>query len=70
MDDSKYGSEDSRGYWTPDRRISYGPVFAWPPQPRALANLPEEDPTRPTSNEDRCGWFMIDFVFLLLLQSL
>ena len=36
MDDSRYGSEDSRGYWTPDRRISYGPAFAWPPQPRAL----------------------------------
>jgi sterol desaturase/sphingolipid hydroxylase (fatty acid hydroxylase superfamily) len=36
MDDSKFGSEDSRGYWAPDKRISYGPTFVWPPQPRAF----------------------------------
>ncbi|MEM8748861.1 MAG: sterol desaturase family protein [Pseudomonadota bacterium] len=36
MDDSKLGAEDARGYWTPDKRISYGPAFAWPPQPKAL----------------------------------
>ena len=36
MDDSKYGSEDARGYWTPKRRVSYGPAFAWPPQPVAF----------------------------------
>ena len=33
MDDLDFGSEDKRGYWLPHRRISYGPAFAWPPQP-------------------------------------
>ncbi|MDJ0640682.1 MAG: sterol desaturase family protein [Paracoccaceae bacterium] len=33
MDDLEFGSEDKRGYWSPHRRISYGPAFAWPPQP-------------------------------------
>lgn len=36
MDDSKLGTEDARGYWTPKKRISYGPTFVWPPQPRAF----------------------------------
>ena len=36
MDDSKFGTEDSRGYWTPNQRISYGPTFVWPPQPKAF----------------------------------
>ena len=36
MDDAKYGTEDSRGYWQPKGRISYGPVFEWPPKPKVL----------------------------------
>ena len=36
MDDSKFGSEDSRGFWKPNDPVSYGPLFAWPAQPRAL----------------------------------
>ena len=36
MDDSDFGREDKRGYWAPDKRISYGPTFVWPPQPRAF----------------------------------
>ncbi len=36
MDDSAFGSEDARGAWSPKQPITYGPAFAWPPQPRAL----------------------------------
>jgi hypothetical protein len=36
MDDSAFGHDDKRGNWTPKTPISYGPAFAWPPQPRAL----------------------------------
>lgn len=36
MDDSAYGTEDSRGHWTPEKPVSYGPAFAWPPRPKAL----------------------------------
>ena len=36
MSEAKYGSEDTRGHWVPDKPISYGPAFAWPPQPKAL----------------------------------
>jgi sterol desaturase/sphingolipid hydroxylase (fatty acid hydroxylase superfamily) len=35
MDESFYGKED-RGQWAPDKPISYGPAFSWPPQPLAL----------------------------------
>lgn len=34
--EAKYGSEDARGNWAPDKPVSYGPAFAWPPQPKAL----------------------------------
>ena len=36
MDDSKYGTENARGYWSPSKPISYGPAFNWPPDPKAL----------------------------------
>jgi len=36
MADSDYGTEDMRGNWAPDKPISYGPFFAWPPRPAAL----------------------------------
>ena len=36
MDDSRFGKEDSRGFWTPKEPVSYGPAFDWPPRPRAL----------------------------------
>ena len=36
MDDSKFGTEDARGYWRPNKLVSYGPAFAWPPDPKAL----------------------------------
>ena len=38
MEDSSYGKEDSRGHWAPNRPVSYGPFFDWPPDPRARAN--------------------------------
>ncbi len=37
MDDSDFGREDTRGSWAPERPVSYGPAFDWPPRPRALA---------------------------------
>jgi sterol desaturase/sphingolipid hydroxylase (fatty acid hydroxylase superfamily) len=36
MDESRYGTDDRRGNWAPNKPISYGPAFAWPPQPMAL----------------------------------
>ena len=36
MGESNFGREDSRGDWSPDKPINYGPLFAWPPKPRAL----------------------------------
>ncbi len=36
MDDNRFGTEDRRGGWAPRNPVSYGPAFAWPPQPRAL----------------------------------
>ena len=30
MDDSKFGSEDSRGYWKPHKPLTYPDVFVWP----------------------------------------
>lgn len=32
MDESNFGQEDKRGYWVPNKRIEYPPVFVWPPQ--------------------------------------
>lgn len=32
MNESKFGKNDSRGNWSPDAKISYGPFFSWPPQ--------------------------------------
>ena len=31
MGDSKFGMEDSRGFWAPKEPVSYGPAFDWPP---------------------------------------
>jgi sterol desaturase/sphingolipid hydroxylase (fatty acid hydroxylase superfamily) len=36
MDESRYGTDDKRGNWAPKKAISYGPAFAWPPQPKAF----------------------------------
>ena len=36
MDDALYGKEDARGNWAPNKPVSYGPAFQWPPDPRAL----------------------------------
>ena len=36
MDDALYGKEDARGNWAPNKPVSYGPAFTWPPDPRAL----------------------------------
>lgn len=37
MNDSKYGKLDDRGLnWVPNKPVSYGPVFEWPPKPQAL----------------------------------
>ena len=59
MSESQFGREDARGNWVPDKPISYGPAFAWPPQPKALLkwffglpgyllpwNIPEEPARR------------------------
>lgn len=32
MNESKYGSRDTKGHWKPFKRISYGPLFSWPPK--------------------------------------
>ena len=36
MDDTEFGVRDKNGNWAPSDPISYGPAFAWPPEPRAL----------------------------------
>jgi sterol desaturase/sphingolipid hydroxylase (fatty acid hydroxylase superfamily) len=36
VDDTRYGRDDGRGNWIPAKPISYGPAFAWPPQPVAF----------------------------------
>lgn len=36
MEESRYGTEDKRGDWAPKKPISYGPAFAWPPQPKVF----------------------------------
>ena len=35
-DKDSFGRKDSRGNWSPDKPISYGPVFTWPPKPKVL----------------------------------
>ena len=41
MDDSKFGTEDKRGYWKPHKKLGYPDVFVWPLQLRGiLAWLP------------------------------
>lgn len=30
MDDGKFGTKDSRGYWKPVKRLTYPDVFVWP----------------------------------------
>lgn len=37
MDDTIYGTRNRRGDWTPNERVEYAPLFAWPPKP--LGNL-------------------------------
>ena len=34
--ESEFGTEDKKGYWAPKKLISYGPVFSWPPDSKAL----------------------------------
>jgi sterol desaturase/sphingolipid hydroxylase (fatty acid hydroxylase superfamily) len=36
MDDTTYGTRDRRGDWAPNKHVTYGPLFAWPPQPARL----------------------------------
>lgn len=36
IDELALGTRDKRGDWTPNRRVAYGPLFAWPPKPGAL----------------------------------
>jgi sterol desaturase/sphingolipid hydroxylase (fatty acid hydroxylase superfamily) len=33
VDDLVVGTRDKRGDWSPNARVDYGPVFAWPPKP-------------------------------------
>lgn len=37
MNDLGYGSRDKRGHWEPAGQIEPGPLFAFPPRPRAVA---------------------------------
>ena len=37
MQDKDFGTEDARGHWAPDRPVTYGPAFDWPPNPKRLA---------------------------------
>lgn len=39
MNESDHGKEDARGYWAPNRLIDYGPVFDWPPRPKAVVKF-------------------------------
>ena len=36
MDETQFGSRDRRGYWKPDRKIAYPPVFNWPLLPAKM----------------------------------
>ena len=36
IDDLEYGTRDAQGNWEPNDRVSYGPFFNWPPQPKVL----------------------------------
>lgn len=33
MDDATYGTRNRRGDWLPNQRVTYAPLFAWPPKP-------------------------------------
>ncbi len=37
MDESAFGVRNAKGEWTPNRRINYGPLFAWPTNPARIA---------------------------------
>ena len=32
IDKTKLDSRDKRGYWWPNKKISYGSIIVWPPQ--------------------------------------
>ena len=36
IDEANYGAKDARGNWVPKDRVSYGPFFSWPPNPKVL----------------------------------
>lgn len=36
MDDSSWGREDRRGYWTPNKQLAYPDVFVWPLKLRGI----------------------------------
>ena len=36
MDEMNFGTRDARGNWSPKKPIDYGPVFSWPPKPKAV----------------------------------
>jgi len=36
MDDALYGTRNKRGDWSPNQRLQYAPLFAFPPRPGAL----------------------------------
>ena len=37
IDESALGTRDRKGAWVPDRRVGYGPLFAWPIRPGRIA---------------------------------
>lgn len=37
IDESALGRRDVKGHWVPDRRCDFGPLFAWPVRPLAIA---------------------------------
>jgi sterol desaturase/sphingolipid hydroxylase (fatty acid hydroxylase superfamily) len=37
IDEATLGTRDAKGHWVPDRRNDFGPLFAWPTRPLAIA---------------------------------
>jgi len=37
IDETALGTRDRKGNWVPDRRCDFGPLFAWPTKPLAIA---------------------------------
>jgi sterol desaturase/sphingolipid hydroxylase (fatty acid hydroxylase superfamily) len=85
MDESKFGSEDSRGLWKPHKLIRYPDVFVWPPKLAAVLKWVPEYIfpwglfygalafvvwTFFTPSTERMQVFSIDWIALVFLRNL